>query len=163
MKQLLFTACLLFLVAPSSFSQAPDVQSLAGLSGVTVAFQSFPEKLEHDGLTMKQIGVEAELRLRKAGIKVLSLDEAMKSSGSPVLEIKIEAVKSEELYAVSIRIRFLQKVTTERKPNVLTHSATWERATVMIVGTAKLREVKNEVGDGVDLFANDFLTANPKN
>ena len=84
MKQIFFTACLLFLVSPSVFSQAPDVQSLSGLSGVTVAFQKFPEQLEHDGLTMKQIGIEAELRLRKAGIKVLTLDEAIKSAGSPV-------------------------------------------------------------------------------
>lgn len=164
MKQLFFIICLVLFVAPNTFSQSPpDIQSLTGLPGVAVAFSKYPEQLEADGLTSKQIAIEAELRLRKAGIKILTIDEALKSPGSPVFEIQFGAVKSETgFYAISVRLRLNQIVITQRKPFIATVSATWEANNLLLVKSADLRRVKDEVGDGVDVFANDFLTANPK-
>ena len=75
----------------------------------------------------------------------------------------MDAVKSEATYAISIRIKLIQKVTTQRKPSVETLAATWEVTNLVIVGSSNLRQVKDEVGDGVDVFANDFLSVNPKN
>jgi len=163
MKHIILVICLLLFLALTAFSQSPPVQSLKGLPGITVAMhKKYPEELEQDGLTMKQIATEVELRLRKAGIKVLTLDEAMKSAGSPVFEIEIGAVKSEMIYAISIRLKLEQDVITLRVPSTRTNVATWEIGNLIMVGRNNLRQVKDEVGDGVDVFANDFLTANPK-
>ncbi len=164
MKQLFLGICLLLVVAANTFSQTPpDIQSLTGLSGAFIGFQKYPAELEQDGLTSKQIATEVELRLRKAGIKILTADEVMKSPGSPVFEVDMRAIKFEEgSYAISIRLSLKQKVVTERKPFIGIVSATWEVQNLLTVGRANLRQVKDEVGDGVDVFANDFLTANPK-
>jgi hypothetical protein len=56
----------LLIVAPNAFSQSPDVQTLTELPGVAVAFQKYPWQLEQDGLSAKEVAIEAELRLRKA-------------------------------------------------------------------------------------------------
>jgi hypothetical protein len=68
----------------------------------------------------------------------------------------------EGLYAVSIRLRFMQKIAIVRKPTFETLAATWEVTNLVVVGKANLRQVKDQVGDGVDYFANDFLSVNPK-
>ncbi len=165
MKHLLFVICLLPFMALSAFSQSPEIQiqSLKGLPGIAIAMHKYPNELEQDGLTMKEIGIEAEMRLRKAGIKVLTLNEAMMSPGSPLFEIEIGAVKSDAgIYAVSIRLKLDQNVITQRLPSIGTHVATWEVGNLVMVGRNNLRQVKDEVGDGMDIFINDFLSANPK-
>ena len=168
MKRLSFAIGLLFLVTQNAFSQRPlppNIQSLAGLPGVWVGFPSgvgfpkgkYPEQLERDGLTSLQIITEAELRLRKAGIRILDADEA-----PGVLAIHIHAVKSDGgIYAISIVLSFEQSVVTKREPSVETICATWEVNNLLVVEKSNLRHVKDVIGDGMDVFANDFLTANP--
>ena len=162
MKRLSFAIGLLFLVTQNAFSQRPlppNIQSLAGLPGVWVGFPKgkYPEQLERDGLTSLQITTEAELRLRKAGIRILTADEA-----PGVLAIRLHAVKSDGgIYAISIVLSFEQSVVTKREPSVETICATWEVNNLLVVEKSNLRHVKDVIGDGMDVFANDFLTANP--
>jgi hypothetical protein len=164
MKRVLLATCSILLLTSIARPQTTsDIESLKGLSGVTVLFSRYPEVLERNGITSSQIATEIELRLRRAGIKVLSPDEAISSPGSPVFAVNLNAIKSKEsLYAISIHLELNQLVNLVRKPSVSTRCATWQVNNLVIVGENNLRQVKDAVGDGADIFANDFLTANPK-
>ncbi len=56
--------------------------------------------LEKDGLTETQIRTDVEIRLRKAGIRVLTLEEVKELPRRPVLSVTLLASKSEALTKV---------------------------------------------------------------
>jgi len=67
---------LLVLVAlcmpPSAFSEKPlDIQSLSGLNSVDVLIEDINSNSKIDALSREQLKTEVELRLRRAGIKLL--------------------------------------------------------------------------------------------
>jgi hypothetical protein len=163
MRKIPIALALIILFSLNGHAQtATDVESLRGLQGVAVLFSKYPKELEQNGLTMMQVNTEVELRLRKAGIKILTAEEAFKSPGAPIFLVRLESEENLGLYAVSIRLEFQQSVSLYRKPSTTVRCATWQVSNLTTVGGNNLRQVKDLVGDGVDIFANDFLKANPK-
>lgn len=138
--------------------------TLRGLRGVKVSIDSFiPEAQE--GLTLNQLQTDVELRLRKAGIRVLTDQEWLKTPGMPALYVIVPTHKTDiGLYAVSIRVKFRQSVTLVRQPNSPSVLAgTYETNTYIgVIGTKRLRELRDRVADQVDIFINDYLAENPK-
>ena len=163
MRMILIALALIVIFSFNGHAQtAPDVESLRGLQGVAVLFSKYPKELEQNGLTMTQVNTEVEIRLRKAGIKLLTAEEAFKSPGAPMFLVRLESTEHLGLYAVSIRLEFQQSVSLYRKPSTIVRCATWQVSNLITVGVNNFRQVKDLVGDGVDIFANDFLTANQK-
>ena len=64
-------------------------ESLRGLTGVEVVVENVPPDLEPAGLTANQLRTDAELRLRKAGIRVLTREETLATPGVPYLYIRV--------------------------------------------------------------------------
>src|SRR5438874_1872074 len=61
----------------------PDV--LKGLKGVYVLVEGIAQDATQDGLRTIDLRTDTELKLRTAGIRVLSHDEVRKESGRPTL------------------------------------------------------------------------------
>src|SRR5688572_26765777 len=124
MKRIFFVLTLLLFANVAVFAQSNDPiekETLKGLSGVYV-FLNLSEdsaSLEKDGLTETQIRTDVEIRLRKAGIRVLTIEEAKELARRPALSVTLLASKSEaltkllgeNLYSFSIQVEFKQAAT----------------------------------------------------
>lgn len=137
--------------------------TLRGLPGVYVLAFASPDGEQH-GLTKEQVQTDAELRLRKAGIRVLSETEWLKTPGGPYLYVRVNVMKKEDssLYAFSIYVALKQRVLTERNPKISSFATTWDTGSIGIVGENYLRDIRGSVADDVDEFINAFLAENPK-
>ncbi len=139
-------------------------QPLVGLKGVyvmTTVESPKPEEIELLGLTKDQIQKDVELRLRKSGIKVLTNKEWATMPGTPSLMVSLSAFTYLALCVYSIRVELFEAVTLVRGGQ--TSASVWEAGlSVGMVGTKSIRTVRENIGDKIDEFINDYLAANPK-
>jgi hypothetical protein len=117
---------------------------------------------ERLGLTEDQIKTDVELRLRKAGVRVLTKEKWVSTPGAPHLFVVINTyIRSDiGLCAYSIRLELNEMVSLARSLKVI--GTIWERGATGMVGVDKIGGLRSSVGDQVDIFINDYLAANPK-
>lgn len=157
---LLMVICLLLPGVSNAFSH--DQKALVGLKGVFVLVENIRPEAERLGLTQDQIKTDVELRLRKAGLTVLTQKEAYGVPGQPALYVNVNtAIRPGSGHcAFGITVELCEKVIVER--GFKTWGATWDTSTVGTVGIDNIRDLRGLVGDLVDKFINDYLAANPK-
>jgi hypothetical protein len=142
--------------------------SLRALSGVFVLVEKIRAEMESDGLTHDQIQTDVELRIRKAGIRVLTQKDMLNTEDQPYLYINVQSIKnnSTRIYAYSLEVSLEQNVQLVRKTtssNGTPFSAcTWKRSQVGIIPVSQVRDVRDYIADYADQFINDFLAANQK-
>jgi len=139
--------------------------TLIGLDSIGVLIENLHPAALEAGLSPDQLQTDVELKLRLAGIKVLSKEEFRRLLLAPYLYVQVTAGKSSNfsVYAVSVNVDFKQMVFLVRDPNVVTMGATWRSGEVIIAGKDVITEgIRGCVRDLVDEFINDFLAANPK-
>lgn len=138
--------------------------TLQGLTGVHVLVESLKAEVERQGLTKAQIQTDVELRLRKAGIRVLSEKERAETPGGPVLYVHVIVLKQQNisLYAYSTHVALGQLVLLARDPTISSLAETWNTGSVGTVGASHLRAIRGGVADDVDKFINAYLAENPK-
>ncbi len=136
--------------------------TLVGLAGVHVGVDVHKEA-EREGLPRTTLQTDIELRLRKAGIRVLTLEEVKEIPGLPLLSLVIGTQKNPiGIYAYHLALEVWQSVSLLRDPSILTQGLTWRASGVTgTVGDLKLSGVREYVQDKVDEFINDYLAANP--
>jgi len=112
-------ALAVWLMVPSSaLGQADDVTleqmnvyPLKGLRGVQVLVEELSDDAQEAGLMRKQIQTDVELRLRMAGIPVLTSDEAVSTSGAAVLIVNVSFITtSDQRSAYYIDLSLLQQM-----------------------------------------------------
>ena len=152
---------LLGIAVPAWPVDSPEERAtLKGIKAIVVAVDVNPEAEPH-GLSKDQIQTDVELRLRKAGIKVVSL---LSEGGSSFLSVAVAMVKSSDgsVYAYSIQLAFNQLTVLMRDPRVPAVATTWSTSYVGLAGFYRVREVRNILADQVDRFINAYLEQNPK-
>ena len=142
-------------------------QTLAGLTGVYVGVDLTTNGSQPNGLTETQLRTDVELKLRQAGIKVLSTEDVTRTPGVPFLFVKVSTLElrgGAGLYSFSIGVELLQAIQLARNPSVSGLGRTWNaNATYGTFGSGKLgEEVRRVVRDLTDQFINAYLAANPK-
>lgn len=139
---------------------------LKGLKGVGVTVEDLPAEVEEIGLTRTKLETDVELRLRKAGIRVLDETERLPPPGSPYLYVNVNVHrigKETGYWPFSIYVALSERVRLERNPEIVVDAATWSTGCIAAGPTDSLpRGVRDYVGDMVDIFCNDYLAANPK-
>ncbi len=159
----LFTLLLVLLTGSNAAADIEyERETLRGLRGIRVVVERLPPEAERDGLTRSTIQTDVELKLRQAGIPLLS--RADRPPGSPYLYVNVNTYQSRVgLYAFSVQAGLVQFVILERNRNITSQATTWEATgSVGAVGSEKLSEVRNAVRDMVDEFINAYLAVNPK-
>ena len=139
--------------------------TLRGLKGVGVLVEKLPLEVEQEGLKRDQLQMEVESKLRTAGIKVLTKEEASGASGEPYLYININVniAKTEaDIYPYSIDLLLIQKVSLLRDPKLTSYAITWSTGGVGSIGKPILSQLRESVEAMVDVFVNAYLAENPK-
>ena len=99
--------------------------TLRGLKGVRVLVEKLPPEVEQEGLKRDQVQMEVESRLRTAGIKVLTKEEAFNTLGEPFLYINVNvniAKTESDIYPYGIDMSLIQKVSLLRDPKLTSYA-----------------------------------------
>jgi len=143
------------------FALDDEILSLRGLTALFVLVEIVDPEIEKDGLTSEEIQRDTEQRLRKAGIRVLSKEEWLRTKGGSYLYVNINARKSSYgVYMNGISLELVQKVLLVRNPKTEVFAATWSRQ--LLGQGGYLDRIRYSVQDVVDLFLNSWAQANRK-
>jgi hypothetical protein len=167
--ELLAAALLVMISAPVwGLDTEATRETLRGLTGVHIAVEEVEPDLERAGLRRSQLQTDAELRLRKAGIRVLTREEFLATLGRPYLYIRVTALKEESRtgrplgYAAFGEVSLNQLVWLERDPAITGGGETWSsRGILTSVDPSSVRSIRESVADQVDWFINAYLAVNP--
>jgi len=161
----LLALAVLALICGNGYAQ--DVEqtrnSLRGLSGVYVVSENpLEEDAIRGGLSHDTIRKEAELKLRLAGIRVLSREEWEKEPGRPYLQVWPKVLKGGVLggYIYHISLEFKQYVSLVRSSSIQVFGTTWSAEHMGY--TPELKDIQDKVKDRIDQFINAYLSVNPK-
>ena len=134
--------------------------TLKDIKGVLVSVNLKPE-IKKTRLTKQQMTTDVELKLKSAGLKVLTEEELLKEKGGPRLYVNahIRKNKKYKIYNYHISVSLNQEailVRTNKKALCITWS------TGAAGTTASLNVIRKKIKDGVDDFINAYLSVNPK-
>ncbi len=136
--------------------------SLRGLKGVYVSVEKIDSEIEKDGLTKSLIRKDVELKLQRAGIKILSRDKWFETTGSPYLYVNVNVLKlpASKEYIYSINTAFRQNVYPVREPIEVIGATTWSIGEIVGI-TYNLNKIRSSVKGQADKFIKTYLTVNP--
>jgi hypothetical protein len=139
--------------------------SLRGISGIHVLVGMISTDLAAAGIIDADLEAEVEIRLKKAGIKVLEQREASALLGQPFLYIQVGGTKVVDLpmYVISLNGALSQKVTLDRDSTIRCSANTWSVSGVTAAAAQSLNQkIKSALAVLADQFIKDYLSANPK-
>jgi len=155
--------CVLVQLEGLGFGDGPEV--LRGLERIEVVVEQLDPEVEKDGLIETQLKTDVELKLRLAGIKVISFEEFQKTPASAAsLILNISIIKtSRSWYAFYAELNLMESAITLRHFQTLKYfgMVSWE-SKGFIGYTPDLSTVRNVAKDLVDEFVTAYLAVNPK-
>ena len=134
--------------------------TLKGISGVWVLVESFAESAKNAGFDRRTFQTDMELKLRLAGIQVLTKKEWVAAPGSPYLYLNLNPLSPEERgpnspYAIDLELK--QDIRLVRDPSIEGLGATWSTSGV---GYGDIPYIREYVKDHMDKFINAWLSVN---
>ncbi len=139
---------------------AAERELLRGLDGFRLAVERIKPEIERDGLFRSILLSDMELRLRLAGIKTLSEEEAESKPDAPLLYLYVDAMKCSLGYVYTMRLALMEPVKlTRNNTKVL---ATVLRIPAELGITSRLPEIRDAAGDFLEEFIKAWKAANSK-
>ena len=136
-------------------------ETLKGLPGVVVWVGDMAPDIEPSGVTRQQVQTEVERQLRRAGITVVSSQEA----GAPDMAFLTVAVTTLRhtggLYAYAVDLAVYQTAALLRDPTPRS-LATWTVGSISLVEASDLRAIFTSVSQKVDQFIQAYWAVNPR-
>jgi hypothetical protein len=139
-------------------------ESLKGLQGLGILVEPLDPEIEKAGVSREHLKQEVELKLRQAGIRVLTEKERVEAPGKPYLYINLNAYswREEVIYGYSLKIDFNQLILLDRDKKIGSFGTTWYSGSAGMIGANKLKTfIKTELVDTLDKFITDYLAVNP--
>jgi len=131
--------------------------SLKDISAVYVFWEDLSNGSNMLGLTQENIQTDVELKLRLAGIRVVTEAEAANLLSSPCLYVSTFVSPTGDLALAEIKV--MQQVWLDRNAQS-TYAATWQRNKVSL--NVHPQFVRDQIKGLVDQFLNAWLSVNPK-
>lgn len=161
MKVNAVVALIVFLLLPGiSYALTDKQKALVGLKGVLVVVEDIRPQAEPLDLTIDQIQTDVELRLRKAGLRVLTVLEMLETPGRPYLYVNVNPIIWSGICACAIEVNLRETVMLAR--GLKTQGSIWDERSAGFVRKENIRQIRDRISDEVDKFINDYLAANPK-
>jgi len=136
--------------------------NLKGLKGVFLVIDPLSTDLEKRDVSRDELHRRLVVKLRDAGIGILSVKNASTTPGQPILQLKIASVKNTTGHGLLIQLWMNEKVMFERDRNRIVHGITWIQTTIAFDGELQSRRIYDSVDEVLNEFINDYLAANPK-
>ena len=153
--------CMTILIVASPIlladGSAPSRATLKGIDSVGVVVEVLPEGAKTLGLTEEMIRNDVELKLRLAGLGVVSKREITNLPGGTYLYVNVTVTKG--TLASSIDLELVQDVRLERNGQSIP-ATTWSVGRV--AANENAQEIRDDIKDHVDNFLNAWLSVNPK-
>ena len=163
---IVIAVAVLLLVSPCVKAEyVSGKETLRGIEGMAVAVEDLSPNVKELGLTEDILQTDIELKLKLAGIKVLSIEESVKTLRSPYLYLNILTVThpSGVLFSWNVSLRLRQMVDLRTKKNTYTKAITWKKLRTGYAEKDILKDgLRKITKDMVDEFLNDYLAINPK-
>ena len=161
MKVLLSLVLVFLITGGAVVARAQDTESerqtLKGLKGIRVLVENLEPEVELTGLTRAAIQTDVELKLRLAGIPVLT------QSGVPYLYVQVSFLTTSDGYwPFHISVEFNQRVRLDRDRTIVGSAITWSEVRFGGTSKANVHMVRDTTKDLVDEFINAYLSVNPK-
>ncbi|OGP64275.1 MAG: hypothetical protein A2169_06445 [Deltaproteobacteria bacterium RBG_13_47_9] len=148
-----------------AFHGRTNQATLRGLLGVGALVENLPSEVEQEGLNRNALQGEIELKLRSAGIKVLTKEECLKTPGEPYLYININvniAKTESDIYPYTIDVMLIQKVALLRNPAQTSYAVTWSVGGIGSIDRQIMSQLRDSILEMLDVFIKAYLTENPK-
>ncbi|MBZ5645242.1 MAG: hypothetical protein LAO19_20985 [Acidobacteriia bacterium] len=144
--------------SPSIQSQDADTETLKGITAVNVLIEPLPEGANVLGLTKEAIQTDVELKLRLAGLRVMTKMEGLLHNVDTLVYVSVNLVPTGEVANIEVQIH--QNAHLDRNAAPAFAVTTWERGVLSLHPTAQ--RMRDNIKDLVDQFLNDWLSVNPK-
>ena len=139
--------------------------TLRGLREVSVLVEFLPDDVEREGLSREHLAHDIEIRLRQAGLRVLTISEIANSPGAPYLYVAIYPVtgSSVNVNAYAIGLTLKQLVQLSRNPTTELFATTWEGpAPPSSLSAPRLLDIRSRILGVLERFIIDYQAVNPK-
>jgi hypothetical protein len=139
--------------------------TLRGLREISVLIEYLPDDVEREGLSREHLQRDIEVRLRQAGLRVLTISEIAKSPGAPYLYVAVYPITgpSVDLDAYAIGLTLKQLVQLSRNPTTELFATTWEGpAPPSSLIARRVLDIRSRILEAVGRFIIDYEAVNPK-
>lgn len=155
---ILAAALLVWLPAKNAPAQdlEPNRATLRGLDSVFVAVEKLDLDSKYQGLSEEGIRLQAEERLRRAGIAIRSGREFEVSPDKSFLYIRLSVMRQGLCSAYSLSVAVRQEVVLVRDPDIGVVAETWS---VGGVGTAEPAKLKERATLALNGYLERFIAA----
>jgi hypothetical protein len=136
----------------------PYRATLKGISTVWVLIEKLPDGAKVIGLSKDTIQTDVELKLRLAGMRVVTQDEANQLPGSPCVYVNVNF--TDDADAASASLELDQDVKLERTGQFVPGVETWSKE--VLVTRPSGQGIRDRIKDLADQFLNAWLSVNPR-
>jgi hypothetical protein len=165
-RSVLILLCLTLCWPTIGFTFTADKRdTLRGLTEVSVLVEHLPDDIEREGLSREHLQRDIEVRLRMAGLRVLTTAEIAKSPGAPYLYVAVYAITgpSVNVNAYAIALTLKQLVQLSRNPTTELFVTTWEGPALPgLLSAPRVLDIRNRISEAVERFIIDYQTVNLK-
>ena len=164
--RVLIALCLALFWPALGFSFTADKrETLRGLKEISVLVEYLPDDVERAGLNREHLQRDIEVRLRQAGLHVLTISEVANSAGAPYLYVAVYPITSPSAnftaYAVALTLK--QLVQLSRNPTTELFATTWEGPLHFSpISEAMVVDIRTRILDAVGRFIVDYRDVNAK-
>jgi hypothetical protein len=137
--------------------------TLRGLREVSVLVEYLPDDVEREGLSREHLTRDIEVRLRQAGLRVLTISEIANSPGAPYLYVAVYPITgpSVNLNAYAIGLTLKQLVQLSRNPTTEFFATTWEGpAPPSLLSAPRVLDIRTRISDAIGRFIIDYQAVN---
>jgi hypothetical protein len=139
--------------------------TLRGLKEISVLVEYLPDDVEREGLNREHLQRDIEVRLRQAGLHVLTISEVANSPGAPYLYVAVYPITGPPVnsngYAVALTLK--QLVQLSRNPTTELFATTWEGPIQLnSLSDHRVLDIRNRILDAVGRFIIDYRDVNSK-
>jgi len=155
-------AAMILVAGGTSLVRAQDNENaritLKGITAVGVQIAPLPDAARIPGLTREIIQADVELKVRAAGIRIVTMEESHKLLGDPNLLVSVSGLEDAQL--AHIKVELHQNAVLQRNKQLLPGVVTWSEG---ITGEKQSsQDIRDMVEDMIDVFLNAWLSVNPK-